>query len=100
MRKIKIGYYTSILASDNVLRDIASLLMEAMDEKGEPVVFNVEAAEDPAVSRQREENKAAVKKEMEEQGKDWLSQYQRAEKAEAALRKMKEELRNGQESQA
>ena len=100
MRKIKIGYHTTILASDEVLSNLARLLMETTDEKGEPIAFNIEASEDPAIARQRAENEAAVKKEMEAQEKSWLAQYQRAEKAEVELRQLRAKLLSDQESQA
>lgn len=88
MRKITIGYSTHILASDAVLRELVSLLVLATDEKGDPFEFDVKGADDPATLHMKEAADKAAREEMERQGKDWLAQYQRAEKAEKALREL------------
>lgn len=89
MRKITIGYSTHIIAPDAVLRGLASLLILATDEKGEPVEFRLEATPDPATLAAQEAANKLAHEELERQGKSWLDQYERANRAEAALKELR-----------
>ena len=90
MNKITIGWSTSILTTNEDLKTLACILIDAYDADGEKVKFHFEEAEDPREKKEKTKALELAKATLAAEGKDWLQQYNRAQEAEKKLKELQE----------
>ncbi len=89
-RQIKIGWLCTLVGTTETTRDLMNALLDSTDEKGKPIDFSVQVAEDLEEARMKEHAEKLAKEALDREQKSWSQQYDRANKAESALRALKE----------